>query len=130
MPVKSVRDFKMPEYYDQTATGTTNRLKSMVTGARAMPAPGRPNLWALDQMHIENYELDGRTNLTATAPTCLFDVPTRSVSSTGRIEITAMNGQLLLDGQGFFLEVTNTQFIISNHVRAVIRQALLDHYKP
>ena len=129
MPVKRVRDFKMPEFYEQAAAGSTNRLKSMVTGAEAVPVSGKGDLWALTRVHIESYQPDGRTNLVARAPTCIADMVHRSVSSTGWLEVASANGQLFIEGQGFYLQTTNLHFIISNRVRTVISHELLQRSK-
>jgi len=130
MPVKRVRDFRMLDFYDKAGAGSTNRLKSLVRGAEAVPLPGKGNLWELKQMNIETYLLNGRSNLMASAPVCICEPDKRIAFSTGRIDVAAMGGQLQLEGQGFFLDVTNSHFIISNDVRAVIHHSLLERYKP
>lgn len=130
VPVKRVRDFRMPEFYEQATAGATNRLKSLLKGGEAVPLPGKGNLWAVEQVQVESYQPDGRTNLMARAPVCIADILNRGASSTGWIEVAAMNGKFHIEGQGFHLEVTNSHFIISNHVRAVISHELLYRYNP
>lgn len=128
--VKRIRDFRMPEFYEASAAGESPRLKSLLTGTEAQPVDSRGRLVALTGMRLENYLPDGRTNLVAQAPGCLLDVLDRTVCSTGWLEVSLAQGQLFIEGQGFFLQVTNLHFIISNRVRTVIRPELVQRVQP
>src|SRR5207247_1750156 len=75
-------------------------------------------------MQIEIYQQDGKTNLIARAPECLFDQGTRVASSTNRLELESPNG-LSIEGVGFLCYLTNLNLIISNDVRTVVLQQLL-----
>ena len=129
-PVKRVRDFRMPEFYEGGAADPNPRLKSLVVGAEAQPVDAQGRLIALSKMQVESYLPDGRTNLVARAPTCLLDALGRTVSSTGRVEATLAQGQLFIEGQGFYLQITNLHLIISNQVRTVIRPELWQRAAP
>lgn len=130
LPLKRIRDFRMPEFYEASAAGESPRLKTLLTGSEAQPLDGRGRLIALTGMRVENYLPDGRTNLVARAPTCLLDALDRTVCSTGWLEVSLAQGQLFIEGQGFFLQVTNLHFIISNRVRTVIRPELVQQVQP
>ena len=82
-------------------------------------------------MQLEHYELDGKTNLIARAPECLFDMETRIAWSTGRLEIVAMSGAMRVEGNhGFQVQMTNSVLIISNRVRTVIERDHLGKFRP
>lgn len=130
VPVKRIRDFRMPEFYETTAAGENPRLKTLLTGAEAQPLDARGRLIAVTGMRVENYLPDGRTNLVARAPACVVDALDRTVCSTGWLEVTMAQGQLFIEGQGFFLQVTNLHFILSNRVRTVIRPELVQRVQP
>jgi len=118
----------MPEYYEAAGASQTNRLKSLVTGAEAVPATG--NVWLLKQMKIESYEPAGRTNFTGRAPECRADLDTRVASSTGRLELAMAQGRLSLEGVGFWCCITNNHLIVSNRVRTLIHHTLLQSATP
>src|SRR5207248_1246245 len=75
-------------------------------------------------MEIENRQPDGKTNLVARAPECLFDTDSRVASSTNRLELESPNG-LSIEGVGFLCYLTNSNLIISNDVHTVVLQQLL-----
>jgi hypothetical protein len=122
-----IRKFMLPEYYD--LPGQTNRVKTLVTGAEAIPL-NRAGLIALNGVRIEAYSLEGRTNFTAETPSCVLDASHRSVSSTSHVAAASTDGRFLIEGTGFYLHMTNFHFIISNQVRTVIRQDLIDAATP
>ena len=74
-------------------------------------------------MRLEHYQFDGRTNVVALAPECLFDNEARIAWSTGRLEVVGMNGVLRIVGnEGFLVNMTNSALVVSNRVRTVLRQ--------
>lgn len=130
VPVKRIRDFRMPEFYETAAAGESPRLKTLLSGSEAQPLDARGRLIAVTGMRVEQYLPDGRTNFVARAPACLLDALDRTVCSTGWLEVSLAQGQLFIEGQGFFLEVTNLHLIISNRVRTVIRPELMQRVQP
>jgi hypothetical protein len=85
------------------------------------------DLVLLTTMHLEHYQLDGRTNLVARAPECFFDIESRVASSTGSLEIVGLGGAFVVHGQqGFEVRMTNSTLTLSNRVRTVIRQDMLN----
>lgn len=118
-----VKDFKRIEYHDAGPAGQTARIRSLVSGTEALPAYS--NLIWVQQMKVEGYELDGRTNLVARAPSCLLDQRNEIASSTSRLEVALSEGRLYIEGTGFWFSVSNRHLIISNRVRTVIQPELL-----
>jgi hypothetical protein len=120
------KNFKFPEYYESLRTGQiqTNRLKALLIGAQGQYLSN--DLFLLNQMQLDYYEMNGRTSLVARAPECLFDAESRVAFSTGRLEIVGLGGGLVVHGQaGFEVRMTNSTMSLSNRVRTVIRQDVI-----
>jgi hypothetical protein len=126
--VEWIKGFKSVDFYEQAAPNLTNRLKTIVVGAEALPQAG--GLALVKKMQLDTFETDGRTNMVARAPECLFDGARRLASSTGRVEIVSANGQFFMEGHGFFCSLTNSHVIISNRVHTIIRQELVKTATP
>lgn len=123
--------WKFPERYELPlmARGQTNRLKGMLMGAQGRHLSNQ--VYRVNQMQLEHYELDGKTNLIARAPECLFDMDERIAWSTGRLEIVGLAGAMRMEGnEGFEARMTNSTLTISNRVRTVLRQNLPRITKP
>lgn len=117
-----IKDFKLPDFYEATpaAPGATNRLKTLITGREAVPRPGGQYL--VELVRIENYALEGRTNMVTEAPECLVNYPHREASSAGTLRLQSGDGQFLTEGLGFLCRMTNYYLRISNEVRTVVQQ--------
>ena len=122
-----IRGFKNLEFYEGGGATQTHRLKSLISGAEARPLGSN---WWVSQMKIEAYDPDGRTNLIARAPECLFEPRLQIASSTGRLELAASDGRFFVEGQGFLCRRTNLYLIISNQVRTVIHHQLFPSTSP
>lgn len=123
--------WKYPERYELPllAKGQTNRLKGMLMGKEGQHLSNR--IFRVTTMQLEHYELDGKTNLVARAPECLFDMEPRIAWSTGRLEIIAMGGAMRVEGnQGFQVQMTNSVLTISNRVRTVIERDQFGRFRP
>jgi len=118
--VKITGGFKYP-WYEKPDPDHPHRLATLITGTEAEMLPNDISL--VKQMRLEHYPQDAITNLIATAPECLLDAANRTASSTNRIELRIANG-LFIEGQGFFCDLTNFNFVISNRVRTLIEQDL------
>jgi len=120
----TLKDFKLPIPYEQTnAPGKRiDRYKSLVVGQEVVSVSN--GLYYVLGMRIENYQLDGKTNLIARAPECLLDTESKTVWSTNRLEVESPNG-LYIEGIGFLCYLTNFNLIISNQVRTYVGQQLL-----
>ncbi len=118
VPVKG--GFKIPDYYPNT-----QKLKALVIGDEAEANLRGPI--PITGLKIETFGEDGRTNLVARARHCLFDVPTRTASSTGRLQVVTADGRFFIEGEGFLWRQTNSSLIISNNVRTIIRKGLLQN---
>ena len=126
-----IRGFKLPERYETLATGRsqTNRMKGIFIGAEGHMIS--KDLARFIGVRIEHFGLDGKTNMVVVAPEALFDKESRVAWSTGRLEIVAMSGAMRVRGdEGFQVRMTNSTLTISNRVRTVIRQDVVNRVKP
>ena len=123
--------WKFPEFYESALAikGQSIPLKGMLLGGEGRHLSNR--VFRVKDMRLEQYALDGRTNLIARAPDCLFDQSDRVAWSTGALEIVAMDGAMFIEGhQGFQVRMTNSTLNISNRVRTVIQHDFARTLKP
>ncbi len=121
------RQLSIPEYYEDAvqARALTNQLRARLTMREADYLPGRIIFGRVNR--LEQYNPEGRTNVIALAPECFFNQTNRLAWSTGRLDIVALDGKFMVTGrEGFQLSLTNTVLIVSNHVRTVLQQNLLN----
>ena len=126
-----IRGFKLPERYETLAVGRgqTNRMRGIFIGAEGHTIS--KDLVRFIGVRIEHFGLDGMTNMVVVAPEAFFDNKPRVAWSTGRLEIVAMGGAMRVRGnEGFQVRMTNSTLTISNRVRTVIRQDVVNRVKP
>lgn len=120
------RNIVFPEYFEKAVVSgqQTNQLKGRLTLAEGEYLTNGLILGKV--MQLDQYTPEGRTNLVARAPECLFSPTTRAAWSTGRLEILAMDGQFTMVGnEGFEASLTNSTLTVSNRVRTVFKQSLM-----
>ena len=111
-----VKNFVVPEYYDPPHE---MQLKTLLQGAEAQP--GVDGRILISVVKLQSFAQNGQTQMLVEAPYCTFDSVRRTVQSPGPLSLRSANGKVLLEGEGFLWEQTNSNLIISNHVRTVIR---------
>jgi len=121
-------NFSFADYYEGSARGPglrTNQLKSQLRGDSGRYLSN--DLVSVTLARFEFYPPEGKgTNLVALTPHCIFDRGTRELSSTNSLRLFANDGQLYLEGNsGFLYQMTNNTFYVSNRVRTVIEQSLM-----
>jgi hypothetical protein len=97
------------------------QAKTLLEGAKAEPQPG--GWFLLTGVKLKTFSTNGTLELLAESPQCLFDSVRRTVSSTGPLQVKKADGTFYLEGEGFLLQPTNFNLIISNRVHTVIRNA-------
>ena len=75
----------------------------------------------LTEATLKTFATNGVLEQIAETPQCIFDYTRRTVSSGGPLFIHTADGKSWMQGQGFWLQLTNSHFIISNQVHIVIR---------
>ena len=122
----TIKDFSVPEYFDPPHE---KQMKSLLQGAEAEPQPG--GMIAIAEVKFQTFnEKTGQAEIQVRAPHCIFDSVSRTVSSSGPLTVQSVNGQFYLEGEGFLWQPTNSNLIISNRVRTVIRNASNLSLKP
>ena len=102
----------------------TNLFKSQIIGAEALPLTNGLVL-VRKGVKIQSLLDDGTTNLVATAPDCIVDYKRSAAYSASRLEVQTANGQLRVEGQGFFYLQTNANLTISNEVQTTVDRNLI-----
>jgi hypothetical protein len=120
-------NFKFRELYEiaDRALSISNRTRTFGVGAEGIHLSN--DLYRLISTRLENYAPGGTfTNLVAMAPECFYDASSRLVSSTGRLDLFALQQRFTLRGnEGFLFYLTNSTLIVSGHVRTYIHPELL-----
>jgi hypothetical protein len=98
-----------------------NRAKTLLEGERAEPLS---NGWfRLTGVKLKMFNTNGAVDMVAETPQCYFDSVARAVNSSGPLLIRKTDGTFDLSGEGFLLQQTNFDLIISNRVHTIIRKA-------
>ena len=126
--VGKVKSFKVPEFYPPAEGVLTNRLKMLMTGSNAQPMLSGHLL--INGLRIENFREAGPSESVMKAPQCVFEMSSRSASSTGRLEMVSSDGRYSIEGDGFLWRTTNSSLIISNNVRTLIRKDAVKQLDP
>src|SRR5260221_11644542 len=118
------KGFKLPYYESAPGKNPRGFLKSQITGREARTLSN--GLVSVTKgVRIEDLLADGRTNLTATAPQCIVDTKSRVAYATSRLEVETANGQLTIQGEGFFYQQTNFSLTLSNRIETTIHRELI-----
>jgi len=95
--------------------------KTLLEGTTAVPLT---NGWfLLTGVKLQMFNTNGSLEIVAQSPQCYFDSVTRLVTSSNHLQIRRADGSFILEGDGFLLQQTNFNLIISNHVHTFIRYA-------
>ena len=121
----TVKDFSVPQYFDPPHE---TQMKSLLEGAEA--EPGNNGLVTIRKAKVQTFNEAGVRQMTVRAPQCVFDSKTQTVSSAGRFEMETSDSKLTLEGEGFSFQQTNSNLIISNQVRTLVRGTLTNTFSP
>jgi hypothetical protein len=123
--LKSASGVKYPDYYDPP---NQSKLRTLVQGAEATPE-GKGQV-RVKNVQIQSFRVTGELEGVVTAPDCLYDHASRTITSGGDIQAQTADGRLRFAGTGFLITLTNKSLIISNNFHTVIRDASLALKKP
>ena len=104
------------------------QIKSLLEGAEAEPQPG--GLILIRGLKWQTFATNGEVQMIVRSPQCVFDTKLRCVRSDGHLEAQSGDGRFYFEGQGFLLQLTNQNLIISNRVINVIRNESKTDTKP
>ena len=117
-----INNFRAPEYYEAPYQ---NQIKFLLTGSEGRPLEGGKVL--LKQVKMETFAKTGERETIASAPECVYDTVNQALSSAGPMQMQTADGKFLIQGEGFLVRQTKTNFsvIISNKVETTIHKELL-----
>jgi hypothetical protein len=118
--------FTFPEY----DKANPMRLRSLLTGVGAKPLPNG-QVW-LNQLRLETYTDEGKTNLVVIGTNCVFDAQNKLASSPDRLEVHSGDGRFFIEGVGFLWRQNNWHLTVSNrvHVRLLGLEAASAQKQP
>jgi hypothetical protein len=105
-----------------------NQAKTLLEGAKAEPQTG--GWFLLTGVKLQTFSTNGTLQLLAEAPHCFFDSVHRVVRSAGPLQVKTADGNFQLEGDGFLLQQTNLNLIISNRVHTIIRNTPAQSFIP
>ena len=95
------------------------QIKTLLEGARAKAQSA--GMILITEAKLKTFSTNGTLEMLAQTPKCTLDSVQKTVSSSGPLQIETTDGRFLLEGEGFLLQQTNSQLIISNRVHTVLR---------
>ena len=110
-------DFKAP--LENYPPPNEAQAKTLLEGDKAEPQTG--GWFLLTGVKVKTFSTNGTLQMVAESPQCLFDSMRRIVSSAGPLQVKTADGNFFLEGEGFSLQQTNLNLIISNRVHTIIR---------
>lgn len=111
-------DFNSVEYYSEPPH--QQQIKRWLSGAEAQSLPG--GLLLIKQVKIETFNVDGKLQLIAKAPECIYDPINGVASSPGEVHMQTGDGELRVDGKGFLWRQSDSFLTISNNVETVLQK--------
>ena len=116
-PAGQAREFRFPFFSQNKQTG-------LLTGAGARTQPNGTVL--LETARVEHYDPKGNTNanLLVLATNCTVNLRESRVSSADGLRVSTADGQLTLEGVGFTWTQDDSDLVVSNLVRTIIRKNL------
>ena len=124
-PMGHATDFTSTDYFDPPHQ---NQVKSILSGSEALPQPGGSLL--IRKLKLRTFDINGRPEMTVTAPECLYDVSGGTASSAGPLELENGDGKFRISGEGFLWRQTNSLLTISNQVLGRIEGGAKAMMKP
>jgi hypothetical protein len=109
------KDFTSVEYFEAP---NQKQMKSRLSGASAQPQAG--GLLVIKQLKLEKFNENGKVEMIARAPECVYDTMNGIASSPGKLQLETGDGKLRVDGEGFLWRQSDYLLTISNHVHTVI----------
>jgi hypothetical protein len=109
-------DFNSVEYYSEAPH--QQQIKRWLSGAEAQSLPG--GLLLVKQVKIETFNVDGKLQLIAKAPECVYDPINGVASSPGEVHMQTGDGQLRVNGKGFLWRQSDSFLTISNNVETTL----------
>ena len=115
-PVRQAGGYTSVEYFDPPHE---LQISSRVTGAQAFPLPGN-RLVRFKDFRLETFATNGHAMYIVVAPDCLYNQTDGTASSASHLKVRQADGQVTLEGDGFWWRQDDKFLIISNQCQTVI----------
>ncbi|HUA65185.1 MAG TPA: hypothetical protein VME24_05010 [Alphaproteobacteria bacterium] len=113
----SATDFNSVQYY---GAPHQQEIKCLFSGAEADPIAG--GLLLVKKVKLEKFDLDGKLQLVAEAPECIYDPVNAVANSSSAVHVRSGDGNLTMDGEGFLWREHEYLLTISNRVNTVFEK--------
>ena len=110
-------DFNSLEYF---APPYQQQIKRRLSGAQAQSLPG--GLLLVKQVKIEVFDVNGKLQMSAHAPECIYDPINGVANSPGEVHMQSGDGAVRTDGEGFLWRQSDSYLTISNQVQTVVEK--------
>lgn len=110
-------DFNSVQYY---GAPHQQDIKILFSGTEADPIAG--GLLLVKGVKLERFDLNGKLQLVAEAPECIYDPVNVVANSPGAVHVRTGDGQMKIDGEGFLWRQKESIFTISNQVDTVFEK--------
>ena len=98
------------------------QVKTMLEGAKAKLFNDSGGRILFTDAKLSNFTTNGALESLAETPQCVFDSAGKTISSSRTLRMRTVDLRFRLQGEGFFIQVTNSSLEISNHVSTIIRR--------
>jgi lipopolysaccharide export system protein LptA len=115
------KNLKFSDFHDPPHE---TQMKSLLECGTALPQAGGRTFLVTDAK-LQTFRDSGEGEIVVEAPTCLYDVDKRSVSSPGLLRLRTADGSFELDGQGFLFRQADSTLVVSNQVHTLVHLDLL-----
>ena len=113
---------------DITPPPNQQKIKSILSGAEALPQPG--GVLIIKQLKLETFNLEGKLEVAVMAPECIYDTFKSAANSPGHLQVWTGDGRFRVEGDGFLWRQSESFLTISNNVRTVIEYEAKMNTKP
>lgn len=114
---------KIMEAYDPPFEA---QIKTLLEAAKADMLPGG-RLFLCTDTKLSTFSTNGALEMRAETPHCIYDSTLKTISSDQRLRVWTADG-MIMEGYGFFFQLTNSDFTISNRVRTTIQGSLTNSF--
>ncbi len=111
---------KRAEYYGPP---NQTRMRSFLEWAQGQPLTN--DQYLITEPRLQTFSVQGERTMGVQAPQCVLDTRRGTLSSSGPMQAQLAEGKFSISGDGFLWRQTNSDLVISNHVRTLLHPDLL-----
>ncbi len=118
---RGIKGFKIAEPYGPPHE---TQIKSVLEGGMALPLTGGMILFS-NGVILRHFSETNTLQMVVRASQCLYDSTNHLFGSAGPIQMQTADGRFTIEGEGFYVQQTNSSLVISNKVHTTILGELL-----